>query len=82
MIDVFIATLKDNIQHEVQLWEPKSLESTFRVARNVESKNMAMAIEGPLLTSIERIMFLLLKTSTYNVDTSTIGGDKTKSCML
>jgi hypothetical protein len=23
MIDVFIGTLKDNIQHEVLLWEPK-----------------------------------------------------------
>jgi hypothetical protein len=43
LIDVFIVTLKDNIQHEVRLWEPKSLENAFRVARNVESKNMAMA---------------------------------------
>jgi hypothetical protein len=43
LIDVFIGTLKDNIQHEVLLWEPKSLENAFKVARNVESKNMAMA---------------------------------------
>jgi hypothetical protein len=43
-IDVFIGTLKDNIQHDVRLWEPKSLENAFRVARNVESKNMVMAI--------------------------------------
>jgi hypothetical protein len=43
LINVFIGTLKDNIQHEVRLWEPKSLENAFRVARNVESKNMAMA---------------------------------------
>jgi hypothetical protein len=43
MIDVFIGTLKDNIQYEVFLWEPKSLENAFKVARNVESKNMAMA---------------------------------------
>jgi hypothetical protein len=43
LIDVFIGTLRDNIQHEVCLWEPKSLENSFRVARNVESKNMAMA---------------------------------------
>jgi hypothetical protein len=42
LIDVFIGNLKDNIQHEVRLWEPKSLENAFRVARNVESKNMAM----------------------------------------
>ena len=44
LIDVFIGTLKDNIQHEVHLWEPKSLENAFKVERNVESKNMAMAI--------------------------------------
>jgi hypothetical protein len=43
LIDVFIGTLKDNIQHEVHLWEPKSLENAFRVERNVECKNMAMA---------------------------------------
>jgi hypothetical protein len=43
LIDVFIGTLRGNIQHEVLLWEPKSLENTFRVARNVESKNMAIA---------------------------------------
>jgi hypothetical protein len=43
LIDVFIGTLKDNIQHEVRLWEPKSLENAYKVARNVESKNMAMA---------------------------------------
>jgi hypothetical protein len=43
LIDVFIGTLKDNIQHEVRLWEPKSLENAFKVARSVESKNMAMA---------------------------------------
>jgi hypothetical protein len=43
LIDVFIGTLRDNIQHEVHLWEPKLLENAFRVARNVESKNMAMA---------------------------------------
>jgi hypothetical protein len=42
LIDVFIGTLKDNIQHEFHVWEPKSLENAFRVAINVESKNMAM----------------------------------------
>jgi len=31
LIDVFIGTLKDNIQHEVHLWEPKSLENAFKV---------------------------------------------------
>jgi hypothetical protein len=43
LIDVFIGTLKDHIQHEVRLWEPKSLENAFKVERNVESKNMALA---------------------------------------
>jgi hypothetical protein len=43
LIDVFIGTLRDHIQHEVHLWEQKSLENAFRVARNVESKNMALA---------------------------------------
>jgi hypothetical protein len=42
LIGVFIGTLKDNIQHEVHLWEPKSLENAFGVARNVESKNVSM----------------------------------------
>ena len=41
MVDLFIGTLKDNIQHEVRLWEPKSLDNAYRVARNVESKIMA-----------------------------------------
>jgi hypothetical protein len=42
LIGIFIGTLKDKIQHEVHLWESKSLENAFKVARNVESKNMAM----------------------------------------
>eukprot|EP00253_Pinus_taeda_P028577 PITA_28577 len=40
-IDVFIGTLKDNIQHDVRLWEPDSLEKAFRLARNMDSKIMA-----------------------------------------
>jgi len=38
-----MGTLRENIQHEVRLWEPKSPENAFRVERNVESKNMAIA---------------------------------------
>ena len=41
-IDVFIGTLKNNIQHEVHLWEPNSLEKAFRVARKFEGKIMAI----------------------------------------
>ena len=43
LIDVFIETLRDNIQHEVCLWETKSLENAFKVSRNIDSKSMAMA---------------------------------------
>ena len=32
-IDVFIGTLKDNIQHEVHLWEHDTLYKAFRLAR-------------------------------------------------
>ena len=39
-IDVFIGTLKDNIQHEVHLWERDSLEKAFRWARKIESEIM------------------------------------------
>eukprot|EP00253_Pinus_taeda_P025302 PITA_25302 len=39
-IDVFIGTLKDNIQHEVRLWEPDSLEKAFGLARKIERKIM------------------------------------------
>jgi hypothetical protein len=41
LIDV-IVNLKDNIQHEVLLCEPKSLENMFRVAKNVERKKIVM----------------------------------------
>ena len=40
MIDVFIGTLKDNIQQEVHVWEPDSLEKAFRLARKIECKIM------------------------------------------
>jgi len=33
--------LKESLQHEVHLFEPKSLENAFIMARKVESKNMA-----------------------------------------
>ena len=40
-IDVFMGTLKDNIQHDVRLWEPDSLEKAFRLGRKMERKIMA-----------------------------------------
>ena len=42
LLDMFIGTLKDNIQHELCILEPTSLEKDFNLARRVESKNMAM----------------------------------------
>ena len=42
LLDIFIGTLKYNIQHEVCLFEPSSLEKAFMMARKVENKNMAM----------------------------------------
>ena len=43
LLDLFIRTLKDKIQHEVCLFKPTSVEKDFMVARKFESKNMAMA---------------------------------------
>lgn len=42
LLDLFIGTLKDNIQHEVCLLKTTSLEKTFMVARKVESKILEM----------------------------------------
>ena len=42
LLDLFIGTLKDNIQHEVRLFKPPSLEKAFMMARKVESKNMVV----------------------------------------
>ena len=43
LLDLFMGTLKDKIQHELCIIEPTSLEKAFKLARRVESKNMAMA---------------------------------------
>eukprot|EP00253_Pinus_taeda_P022009 PITA_22009 len=40
-VDLFIETLKDNIQYEVHLWELNSLEKVFRLERKIERKIMA-----------------------------------------
>ena len=40
-IDLFIGTLKDNIQHEVCVSKPDSLEKAFRLAIKIECKIMA-----------------------------------------
>ena len=42
LLDLFIGTLKDNIQHEMHLFEPSSLEKAFMMERKVENINIAM----------------------------------------
>ena len=42
LLDFFIGTLKYNIQHEVCLFEPSTIEKDFMMERKVESKNMVM----------------------------------------
>jgi hypothetical protein len=37
-----MGTLKDNIPYELHILEPTSLEKAFKLARRVESKDMAM----------------------------------------
>jgi hypothetical protein len=43
LLDLFMGTLKDNIQHELCIIEQTSSEKAFKLARRVESKNMDMA---------------------------------------
>ena len=48
LLDLFIETLKYNIQHEVRLFEPSSLEKDFMMEIKVESKNIAMTARKSL----------------------------------
>jgi hypothetical protein len=60
LIDVFIGTLKDNIQHEVSFGNPNHWRMRSGWREMLKVKIWLWLLEGPLLTSIERIMFLLL----------------------
>ena len=60
LLDFFMGTLKDNIQHKLCILEPTSLEKTFKLARRVESKKWPCLLKGSPITPINRIMFLLL----------------------
>ena len=42
LLNIFMGTLKENIQHEIHILEPKSLENIFSLERKIESKNMMM----------------------------------------
>ena len=59
IIDVFIRSLKDKIQHDVRLWEPDSLEKAFRLARKMESKIMATG-SVPLTTIKTEVLLPLV----------------------
>ena len=41
LLDLFIGTLKENIQDEARPLESKSLENAFKVERKIGIKNMA-----------------------------------------
>ena len=56
-IDVLIGALKDNIQHEVHLSEPDSLDKAIRVARKVQTKIMATRNFTTLLTMLDSPTF-------------------------
>ena len=60
LLDLFIGTLKDDIQHEVCIFEQSSLEKDFMMERKVESKNMAMTTRKGFSNTYREIMFLLL----------------------
>lgn len=57
LLDLFIGTLKDNIQHEVHLFEPTSLEKDFMVAR-LKVKIWRWILEATPLTLLKRVTFL------------------------
>ena len=42
LLYLLMGTLKESIQHEVPLFESKSLENDFSFTRKIESKNMVI----------------------------------------
>jgi hypothetical protein len=47
LLDLFMSSLKEILQHGVHILKPKSLENAFAMAMKVESKNMAMKRDAP-----------------------------------
>jgi len=80
-IYVSMGTLKDNIQHEVHLWEPDSLERAFRLERKVESKSMSTRNHTPNNYKDESVVSPSVST-TYKGETTTIGRKKSKRTLL
>ena len=76
-IDLFIGTLKDNIQHEVRVLGPDSLEKAFRLARKIECK--IMATRKPTTHFYKEGS---VATRRFQFDTTTIGRKKSKRALL
>jgi len=72
--DVFIGTLKDNMQHDVHLWEPDSLEKAFKLARKMESNNykdgsvVAPSLPQPIRLTPQQVEEKRAKGLCYNCD--------------
>ena len=79
-IDVFMGNLKDNIQHEVRLWEPDSLEKAFRLARKME-RNI-MATRKPTTHNYKDGSVLAQSLPQPIIYTTTIGRKKSKRALL
>ena len=60
-IYVFIGNLRDNIQHEVLHWDPNHWRMHLGWKEMLKVKIWLWILEVALLTSIKRIMFILLK---------------------
>jgi hypothetical protein len=52
LLDLFMGTLKERIQHEVHPLEPKSLEISFNMVGKVQIKNMATWHKTPSLQKV------------------------------
>jgi len=81
VIDLFMGNLKYNIQHEVLLRETNSLEKEFMVKIKVERK-----IYGNKEVYHSQLQtwkcFSSYSSTTYKVDTTTIGRKKRKRALL
>ena len=89
---MFIGTLKDNIQHDVRLWEPDSLDKAFMLARKMESKIMetkkhtthnykdgsvvAPSLLQPTRLTPQKLEEIIAKGLCYNCDSKYTKGHK------
>ena len=60
LLDLFIGTLEDKIEHEVRLFKPTSLEKDSCSQGRLKVKIWRRLLEALSQTPLKRIMFLLL----------------------